>query len=205
VHPDSITATTKASEFEAFRSSKSIHNFEAAGLDALVGRLKAGNLKQLKIVLKTDSNGSLEALRNALLKLSTAETKVSIIHAGVGEVNDSDVLMAGTSQALLIGFNVGVLPGAKHALAQSKIEYIDKKVIYHVLERIEAIITGMVDLKHEEVELGMAKLLKIFYTSKDRMILGLSVESGIIENKAKLRIIRNGKKVGMGEVSNLKQ
>ena len=78
-----------------------------------------------------------EALKAALQKLSTNETSVSIIHAGVGDVTDSDVLMAGTSAALLVSYNVGVLPNARTTLAQSKIEFIDKKVIYHILERIE--------------------------------------------------------------------
>ncbi len=141
----------------------------------LMSRLKSGALKQLKIVLKADANGSLEALKASLSKLSTPETQVTFIHAAVGDINQSDVMMAGTSQALLIAYNVGLLPAAKSALSQSKIEFIDKKVIYHVLEKVEAIITGMIDIRFDELELGIAKVKAIFFTGKNNgmMIVGL--------------------------------
>ena len=173
----------------------------------LMGRLKSGALKQLKIVLKTDSGGSLEALKAALGKLSTTETQVTFIHSAVGDVNQSDVMMAGTSQALLIAYNVGVLPAAKSALSQSKIEFIDKKVIYHVIEKVESIITGMIDIRYEEQELGKGKVKAIFFTGKNNsvMIVGLGITEGKVENRAKLRVIRADAKVGSGEVSNLKQ
>lgn len=201
---DSLTAASKAHEFQLVQSTKSIHNFEGASLDLLLNRLKTGGLKQLKVVLKCESNGSLEALKNALGKLSTNETRVTFIHSAVGDVNDSDVVLAGTSQAILIAYNVGVGVRAKNTLANSKIEFIDKKVIYHVLERVEAIITGMVDTRYEDVELGEAKVKAIFYNGKDKMIVGLEVKSGKIENRAKIRIIRDGKKIANGEVANLK-
>lgn len=172
----------------------------------LMSRLKSGALKQLKIVLKTDSNGSLEALKSALSKLSTPETQVVFIHSAVGDINQSDVMMAGTSQALLIAYNVGILPAAKSALSQSKIEFIDKKVIYHVLEKVEAIITGMIDIRFDEAELGIAKVKAIFYTGKNNsmMIVGMGVETGKVENRSKVRVIRGDRKVGSGEVANLK-
>lgn len=201
---DAVTAQTKAHEFELAKANKSIHNFEGASLNMLLSRIKTGSLKQLKIVLKTDSNGSLEAMRHALLKLSTSETQVNIIHAGVGEINESDVLMAGTSQALLIAFNVNVNMHAKQTLQNSKIEFIDKKVIYHVLEKVEAIITGMVDLRFDDVDLGIATVKAIFYSGKDKLIIGLGVDSGKIENRAKIRVVRADRKVGSGEVQNLK-
>lgn len=197
-------ANTRAHEFSLAKGRRSIHAFDGASLDLLMNRIKGGSLKQLKIVLKCESNGSLEAIKVALQKLSTDETAVAIIHAGVGDITDSDVLMAGTSQALLVAYNVSVLPNARNTLSQSKIEFIDKKVIYHILERIEGIITGMVDPKYEEIELGSAIVKAIFYTAKERQIIGLGVKEGVIENKAKLRVIRDGKKVGVGEVGNLK-
>lgn len=200
-------ATSRAKEFALAKNSKSIHAFEGASLNMLMSRLKSGALKQLKIVLKTDSGGSLEALKAALSKLSTPETQVTFIHSAVGDVNQSDVMMAGTSQALLIAYNVSVISQAKSALSQSKIEFIDKKVIYHILEKVEAIITGMVDLKMEEQELGVAKVKAIFYTGKGNsmMIVGLGVEVGKVEPRAKVRVIRGDHKVGSGEVANLKK
>ncbi len=200
-------ATTRAKEYTLAKNKKSIHAFEWASLGMLMSRLKSGALKQLKIVLKTDSGGSLEALKSSLVKLSTPETQVVFIHAAVGEVNQSDVMMAGTSQALLIAYNVWLLPAAKSALSQSKIEFIDKKVIYHVLEKVESIITGMIDIRYEELELGASLVKAIFYTGKNNsmMIVGMGVTSGKIETRAKVRVIRAGSKVGSGEVANLKQ
>lgn len=185
-------AANRAKEYTLAKNRKSIHAFEGASLGMLMSRLKSGALKQLKIVLKTDSNGSLEALKSSLGKLSTGETQVTFIHSAVGDINQSDVMMAGTSQALLIAYNVGLLPAAKSALSQSKIEFIDKKVIYHVLEKVESIITGMIDIRYEELELGSSLVKAIFYTGKNNsmMIVGMSVTSGKIENRAKLRVIR---------------
>ncbi|MBP8016589.1 translation initiation factor IF-2 [Candidatus Gracilibacteria bacterium] len=197
-------ARNKAHEFQLLRASKSISDFEGASLEMLLNRIKTGNLKQLKVVLKAESNGSLEAIKDALLKLNTQEIKIHIIHSGVGDVNDSDVLMAGTSQALLIGYNVGTIGQAKNMLANSKIEFINKKVIYHIIEKVESIITGMIDVKHEDIDLGELKIKAIFFTSKDKMIIGCDVITGKVENRAKLRIIRNNKKVGSGEILNLK-
>lgn len=204
VVPDAETAAAKAHEYELLKSTKSVRNFESASLDMLMNRIKSGSLKQLKIVLKCESNGSLEALKHALAKLSTDETRVTFIHSGVGDVNDSDVLMAGTSQALLIAYNVGVNHHARSTLANSKIEFIDKKVIYHVIEKVESIITGMVDIRYDDVDLGVAVVKAIFYTGKDKLIVGLGVKSGKVENRAKVRVVREDRKVGSGEVANLK-
>lgn len=200
-------ASERAKEFALAKNKKSIHAFEGASLGMLMSRLKSGALKQLKIVLKTDTGGSLEALKAALVKLSTPETQVVFIHAAVGDVNQSDVMMAGTSQALLIAYNVGVIASAKQALSQSKIEFIDKKVIYHVLEKVEAIITGMIDIRFDDVDIGIAKVKAIFYTGKNNamMIVGLGVETGKVEPRAKVRVIRGDRKVGSGEVANLKK
>ncbi|MFB0965025.1 MAG: translation initiation factor IF-2 [Patescibacteria group bacterium] len=205
VVPDAETAAAKAHEYELLKSTKSVRNFESASLDMLMNRIKSGSLKQLKIVLKCESNGSLEALKHALAKLSTDETRVTFIHSGVGDINDSDVLMAGTSQALLIAYNVGVNHHARSTLANSKIEFIDKKVIYHVIEKVESIITGMVDIRYDDVDLGVAVVKAIFYTGKDKLIVGLGVKSGKVENRAKVRVVRDDRKVGSGEVANLKQ
>jgi translation initiation factor IF-2 len=184
--------------------AKSINNFESASLETIINKIKSWSLKQLKIVLKADSNGSLEALKDALLKLSTKDTKVKIIHFWVWDINNSDVLMAWNSQALLIWFNVGIILQAKQTLSNSKIEFINKKVIYHILEKVEAIITWMVDIKHEDLELGEAKIKAVFYTWKENMILWLEVINWKLENKSKLRIIRWDKKVWNWEIVNLK-
>ncbi len=104
----------------------------------------------------------------------------------------------------MIAYNVGVVSNARNTLSNSKIEFIDKKVIYHIIEKVESIITGMIDTRYEEMELGVARAKAIFFTSKERMIIGCEITSGKLENRAKVRIVREGHKVGVGEISNLK-
>lgn len=106
VFPTLEAAREKTQMFKLASSSKSVNKFENASLLSLMGRLKTGTLQHLKIVLKADSNGSLEALKSSLQKITAKDVAVKIIHAGVGAVNESDVLMAGTSAALLVAFNV---------------------------------------------------------------------------------------------------
>lgn len=197
-------ARQKASEYKDIIVAQKARS--ASGLDLLMSKIKAGNLKQLKIVLKADTNGALEAMKWSLLKLSTPETTVSIIHSWVGNITESDILMSEGSQAILIGFSVWVLSTAKGLLDNSGVEYINSDIIYHITERIEKIVTWMLDPKEVEVDLGRAKVGGIFYTDKDFLILGLNLfPESKIEAKAQLRVIRNKKMIGAGVVDSLKQ
>ena len=180
---------------------------DASGIDVLMSKIKAWNLQKLKVVLKADTNGSLEAIRNSILKLSTEDTIVSVIHSGVGNITEGDILMCNWSEALLIGFGVSVVPTAKRLLEETKIEYIDSKIIYHITEKIEAIITGMYNPKEIEVPLCNAKVGGIFFTSKKFSIIWLIIkwEDARIENGAKIRITRGDDLIGYGEILSLKQ
>ena len=177
----------------------------ASGLALLMSKIKAWNLKQLKIILKADTNGSLEAIRWALLKLSTPETTVSVIHAGVWSITEWDILMGQWSSAILVWFNVKVLPTAVSVLDSSKVEYISSEIIYHITERIEKIVTWMLDPKEIEIELGKAKIWGIFFTWKWFMIVGLKVgPDSIIEKNALVRIIRKKKMIWSWTIESLK-
>lgn len=202
---DSDTARARAQEFKLASASKSVKQFEGASLSSLMNKLKSGSLKDLKIVLKADTNGSLEALKAALLKVEADEVQVKIIHSWVGAINESDVLMAGTSSALLVGFNVSKIAAAQDTLNKSQIEVISDKVIYRIIERVEEIATGMVDIKHVEQFLGVAVVKEIFFSTAKMQIIGLGVVEGKIENKAKIRIIREERTAGTGVVDNLKK
>ena len=197
-------ARQKSIEYQEFLSNQK--QLKSSQLDILMSKIKSGNLKHLKIVLKSDTNGSLEAIRNALLKLSTEETAVSIIHSGVGNITEGDVLMCGWSSAILVGFWVAVGVNAKSALQDSWVEFIESKIIYHITERIEKIVTGMLDPKEIEIKLCEAKVGGIFYTSKKFIIVGLilSQEESSIENKALVRVIRWDKVVAKWMVDSLK-
>lgn len=177
----------------------------ASGLDLLMSKIKAGNLKQLKVIVKADTNGALEAMKGSLEKLSTDETTVSVIHSGVWSITEWDILMGQWSEAILIGFTVDVLPAARWTLESSGVEYIQSDIIYHITERIEKIVTGMLDPKEVEITLGEAKVGGIFFNSKEFMIAGLVLQpENKIERWASIRVIRNKKMVGHGKVESLK-
>lgn len=202
---DFEVARLKAFQFLEYQASqKKAKNTQ---LDILMSRIHSGNLKHLKIVLKADTNGSLEAIKNALLKLSTPETSVMIIHSGVGNITQWDVLMCWGSSALLVGFWVQVGPNAKNELESTKVEFIESKVIYHITDRVEKIVSGMLDPKEVEVILAHAKIGGIFYDSKSFKVLGLiGIKEGeSIENTALIRILRDGKLIGKGKILSLKQ
>ncbi|MCT4617599.1 MAG: translation initiation factor IF-2 [Candidatus Gracilibacteria bacterium] len=200
---DNETARKKAIEFEEIMKAKKAQS--QSGLELLMSRIKSGMLKDLKVVVKADTNGSLEALKAALLKISNDEVRVAIAHAGVGNINESDVLMASASQTILVGFNVDLVGKASEMVDSSGIELINHRVIYHITERIEAIATGMLDPKEVEIVLGEAKVKQIFYTGKKYLILGLGLlEGNKIESGAKVRVIRKDKMIGKGDIENLK-
>jgi translation initiation factor IF-2 len=205
VYPTLEAAREKSQAFKLAASSKSVNKFENASLTNLMGRLKTGTLQHLKVVLKADSNGSLEALKSSLQKITAKDVAVKIIHAGVGAVNESDVLMAGTSAALLVAFNVPMGTNATDTLSKSKIEVIADKVIYRIIEKVESIATGMIDIKYDQVLVGEGKALKIFYTGEKMQIVGLTVVSWNIQKWAQLKIIRNDRVSGTGKVENLKE
>ncbi len=198
------SARTKAMAYrEALRNQQTL---KSSQIDLLMMKIKSGKLKQLKVVLKSDTNGSLEAIKNSLLKLSTEETTVSIIHSGVGNVTEGDILMCEWSEAILIGFWVDIVPSAKNILEESGVEFIESRIIYHITERVEKIVTGMLDPKEEEIILGSPKVGGIFYTSSKFMILGLILgEDQKIENHTKVRVIRGDSVIGKWEILSLKQ
>jgi len=176
-----------------------------SSLALLMSKIKAWNLKQLKIILKADTNWSLEAIKWSLLKLSTPETSVQVIHAWVWSITEWDILMGQWSEAILVWFNVWVLQTAKWSLESSGVEYISSDIIYHITERIEKIITWMLDPKEVEIELANAKVWGIFFTWKDFMILGLEIfPDDKIEKNTMVRIIRKKKKVWDWKISSLK-
>lgn len=177
-----------------------------SSLDLLMSKIKAWNLKQLKIILKADTNGSLEAIKASLVKLSTEETTVTIIHSWVGSITEWDALMGQWSDAILVWFNVWVLPTAKSSLESSWVEFISSDIIYHITEKIEKIVTWMLDPKEVEIILWKAKVWWIFFTEKKFMILGLHVgPEEKVENKAKVRIFRKKKFIGNWVIDSLKQ
>lgn len=197
-------ARTKAIEFKTILDKQK--KSASSGLDLLMSKIKAWNLKQLKIIVKADTNGSLEAIKAALLKLSTPETSVTIIHSWVWAITEWDILMGKWSQAILIWFHVWVLTNAKSVLEDSWVEFISSEIIYHITERIEKIVTWMLDPKEVEVVLWKAKVGWIFFTEKKFMIVWLVVlPENKIESWAKIRVFRKKKYIWSWNLASLKQ
>ncbi len=201
---DPATASAMARDYGQLAATRNAKKFEGASLVSILAKIKADGLKQLKLVVKSDTNGSLEALRDALSKLSTEKVQVQVVHAGVGPINENDVLMAGTGQALLIGYNVDLLPTARDGFDKTGIELISDKVIYRILERVNAIATGMVDVEKVENKIGEATVKKIFYDSKELFIVGVGVTQGVARNKSAIKVVRGDKQVAQGRVSGMK-
>jgi len=196
-------ARTKALEYKELIASKKA--LSSSSIDLIMSKIKSWNLKQLKLVLKTDSNWSLEALKWALFKLSTPEIKITIIHSWVWNITEWDVVMCWWSSAILIWFNVELLGHTKNIIEDMKIEFISSKVIYHITERIEKIISWMLDPREVEISLWEAVVWWIFYVWEGFMILWLKLKEGSkIEKWYQVKIIRKDKFLWNGKIENLK-
>lgn len=204
VVPSIEVARNKSLEYHEFISLNKAANL--SWIDILMSKIKSWNLKQLKIVLKADTNGSLEAVKASLEKLSTPETNVVIIHSWVWGITESDVIMCEWSLAILVWFWVDVLSTAKWHLENSPVEFISSKIIYHITERIEKIVTWMLDPKEVEVSLWYPIVLAIFYNSKKFMVVWLKLkEWERIEPNSLVRVIRKKKMVWTWKILSMKQ
>lgn len=196
-------AKAKALEYNKLIASKK--SAASSSIDLIMSKIKSWNLKQLKLVIKADTNWSLEAIKWALLKLSTNETKITIIHSWVWNITEWDVLMCQWSSAILIWFNVELLGNTKNIIEDTKIEFISSKVIYHITERVEKIVTWMLDPKEVEIILWEATVWWIFFEWEWFMILWLKIKvDNKIEKNANVKIIRGDKFVWNWKIENLK-
>jgi len=184
------------------RSKEEDTNFSKMSLEDLFGRIKDGQ-KEIKIVLKADVNGSLEAVKNALEKIEIEDVKVSVIRGGVGAITESDVVLASASDAIIIGFNVRAGNTTSDIAKQYGIEIKTYDIIYKVVEDIENAMKGMLDPEFEEKVVGTAEIRQLFKFSKVGLIAGCHVTSGMIKNNLKARIIRDDIIVYNGEVNTL--
>ncbi len=179
--------------------------FEKVTLDNLFDSLKAGDLKELNIIVKADVQGSAEAVKQSLEKLSNEEVKVRIIHIGVGAVNESDVMLANASNAIIVGFNVRPDPVATANAERDGVDMRMYRIIYDCIEEIEAAIKGMLAPKKREVDLGRAEIRQIVRISSIGNIAGCYVQQGRITRNSKIRVVRDGIIVADDEISSLKR
>ena len=174
-------------------------------LDDLFSQIQSGNMKELDIIVKADVQGSVEAVKQSLVKLSNDEVIVKVIHGGVGAINESDVILASASNAIIIGFNVRPDPIAKQTADNEGVDIRLYKVIYNAIEDVEAAMKGMLDPVFEEKVLGHAEIRQIFKASGVGNIAGSYVLDGVIERGCKVRISREGSQIFEGDLASLKR
>ncbi|MBR4027919.1 MAG: translation initiation factor IF-2, partial [Lachnospiraceae bacterium] len=174
-------------------------------LDDLFSQIQSGNMKELNLIVKADVQGSVEAVRQSLMKLSNEEVMVKVIHGGVGAINESDVTLASASNAIIIGFNVRVDPMAKSTAEREGVDVRLYRVIYQAIEDVEAAMKGMLDPIFEEKVLGHAEIRQIFKASGVGNIAGSYVLDGTLERGCKVRISREGKQIHEGSLASLKR
>lgn len=174
-------------------------------LESLSEQFDNENLKELNLVLRADSRGSVDALRESLLKLSTNEVAVNIIQAASGAITESDVKLAEVSSAIIIGFNVRPTTKAIKEAEANGVEIRTSNIIYHITEDIEKALTGMLDPEYREIYLGRIEIKKVFKVSKVGNVAGCVVVDGKVRNDANIRLLRNGIVMYEGKLASLKR
>ena len=185
--------------------SDSIQSRAAVSLDALFDQIKQGEVKELNIIVKADVQGSVEAVKQSLTKLSNEEVRVNCIHGGAGGVTESDVMLAAASNAIIVGFNVRPDNGALSSAKQNNVDIRLYRVIYHAIDEIEAAMKGMLAPKFKENVLGHAEVRNTFKVSGVGTIAGGYILDGKISRNSQVRIVRDGIIVHEGILSSLKR
>ena len=178
---------------------------QKVSLDDLFSQIQSGNIKELNIVIKADVQGSVEAVRASLEKLSNDEVRIRTIHGGVGAITESDVMLASASNAIIIGFNVRPEASAKSVADDQKVDIRLYRVIYNAIEDITAAMKGMLDPVYEEKIIGHAEIRQLFKASGVGTIGGAYVKEGKLQRNARVRVVRDGIVVHEGELATLRR
>lgn len=201
VVPDEKTARLRAITIRNLRKAQQ----RERGVGEIISAISSGQLKTLKIVLKADTNGSLEALKQSISEIKNDDVGVKIILSGVGDITDSDVMMAAASSGIVMGFNVRANLNVMQTAERENVEVIHYNIIYKLLDDIKKILTGLLEPELVETELGELKVIQIFYSKKKEMIIGCRVVSGLVEKKAKLKVKRGEEIVGEIHIQSLQR
>jgi translation initiation factor IF-2 len=205
-HSSEKEAKSFAATFVAQNKEKLVADTKAKmSLDDLFDKIKEGNLKELNLIVKADVQGSVEAVKQSLEKLSNDEVLVKVIHGGVGAINESDVVLASASNAIIIGFDVRPDAVAKQTADREGVDIRLYKVIYQAIEDVEAAMKGMLEPIYEEKVIGHAEVRQIFKASAIGNIAGSFVMDGRITRDCKVRITREGEQIFEGPLASLKR
>lgn len=205
VMQDEATAKDIANKREQLQREQGIRATKRITLDDIGKRLAVGNFKELNIIIKADVDGSVEALSDSLIKLSTEEIQVNVIYKSVGPITENDVLLATASDAIIIGFQVRPTPNAKRVADNEEVEIRLYSVIYQAIEDVQAAMEGMLDPEYVEVITGTAEIRETFKISKVGTIAGCMVTDGKIFRDNGVRLIREGVVIYTGYLDSLKR
>jgi translation initiation factor IF-2 len=185
-------------------SSKGIRG-KSVGMAELSQAVREGKINELPIILKVDVQGSLEAIKSSLNNLKNEEVKVSILHEAAGQVNESDVMMAASSNALILSFRSKVEPNALKIAKKMGVKISDYDVIYRLIDDVTAALEGLLAPEEVKTKIGKRRVLKVFTHGKKFRILGVNITKGKVEKSLEVLIFRGNEKVGQGKVENLQK
>ncbi|MEG0021000.1 MAG: translation initiation factor IF-2, partial [Oscillospiraceae bacterium] len=180
-------------------------SYQKVTLDNLFSQIAQGEMKELAIIVKADVQGSAEAVKQSLEKLSSEEVRVRVIHSAVGAISKSDIMLASASNAIVIGFNVRPDAVAKQDAEHDHVEMRMYRVIYDAIEDVKSAMKGMLEPKFREVELGQAEVRTVYKISTAGTIAGCYVKEGKVARHAKIRVVRDGIVITEDEISSLKR
>jgi len=176
----------------------------AVTLEEIYSRIESGEVKSLNLIVKTDVQGTIDAVRSALEPLSTKATKVNLVHAGTGSITESDVMLATASDAIIIGFNSPLQPGARTLCTQENLDVRFYDIIYDLINDIEKALKGLLPPVTRDVVEGYATVRAIFNMGRRGKVAGIYVNDGVISRKAKIQVLRNNEQLYSGPITSLK-
>ena len=205
VLPDEKRARSVSADRQLKSREAELGTYTKISLDNLFDKMQAGNVKELRVTLRADVQGTLEAFSKSIGDLATEEVKVRILHAGTGTITDSDVLLSAASDAFIIGFNVRPSTKVQELAKNEKVEIRTYDVIYHALDDIKKAMVGLLDARFEEKVIGAAEVRETYQVPKVGTIAGCYVTDGKIERNAKVRVLREGVVTFTGQLASLRR
>ncbi len=202
---DERLAREIAQQRQQLRRQQQARQLRQITLGDISQRIQQGQAKELRLVLKADVMGSVEALVNALLRLSTEEVRVNIIHSGVGAISEADVMLAAASEAVIVGFQVEPTPAAQQLAAKEGVDIRLYRIIYECVEEIQRALEGLLSPELKEEILGHAEVRQVFQISRIGTVAGCYVTDGTIARNARVRILRDGLPIHTGTITSLKR
>ncbi|MCE5257376.1 MAG: translation initiation factor IF-2, partial [Spirochaetaceae bacterium] len=194
--------SAKRQELKKYEEGK---NVKKVTLDNLYETISAGEVQELKVVIKGDVQGSVEALKGMLEKLSTPEIRLNVIRAAAGAISEDDVMMASASDAIIIGFNVRPTPSAKTLADREKVDIRKYNIIYRAQEDIQKAMEGMLSPEHKEQDIGKAEVRETFKVPKVGIVAGCYMLEGVVHRNSQVRIIRDAIEIFQGKINSLKR